>query len=122
MFASMEYNKWFFAQSKDGNSTVYAWHTPEWRVNAGTEFMIGDDFFGGFNFYFASKMKAEQFALDVAKNIKQKVLDLPAVYDLNVNAGYNVSENFSIFAQLNNILAIVPSLNPQISVDRKSVV
>jgi len=59
-------------------------------------------------------MKAEQFALDVAKNIKQKVLDLPAVYDLNVNAGYNVSENFSIFAQLNNILAIVPSLNPQI--------
>lgn len=114
MFASMEYNKWFFAQSKDGNSTVYAWHTPEWRVNAGTEFTIGDDFFGGFNFYFASKMKAEQFALDVAKNIKQKVLDLPAVYDLNVNAGYNVSENFSIFAQLNNILAIVPSLNPQI--------
>ena len=59
-------------------------------------------------------MQAEQFAWNNANNTKQTIIDLPSTYDLNLNAGYNASKNVSIFAQLNNILAISPSLNPQI--------
>ena len=56
-------------------------------------------------------MKAEQFAWNNANNTKQTIITLPSTYDLNLNAGYNASRNVSIFAQLNNILAISPSLN-----------
>lgn len=114
IFASMEYNKWSLEQNNSTNSMTLPWHTPEWRINAGTDFKVGKNFFAGVHFYFASKTKAEQFAFDAATNTKQTVIDLPAIYDLNLNAGYNVSKNFSIFAQLNNILAISPSMNPQI--------
>lgn len=112
LFASMEYNKWFF--KKDTSVDFYAWHTPEWLINVGSEFKVGEGFFGGIHFYFASKMKAERFAFDATTNTKQEIVTLPATYDLNLNAGYNISKNVSVFGQLNNILAISPKMNPQI--------
>lgn len=112
LFASMEYNRWFF--KKETNVNYYAWHTPEWLINVGSDFKVGKGFFGGLHFYFASKMKAEKFAFDATTNTKQEIVTLPATYDLNLNAGYNISKNLSIFGQLNNILAISPDMNPQI--------
>lgn len=113
IFISMEYDKWTFEKNNSVNSIKTAWHTPEWRINAGTDFKVGKNFFGGVHFYFASKAKAEQFAFDAVKNTKQTIIELPATYDLNLNAGYNVSKNLSVFAQLNNILAVAPSMNAQ---------
>ena len=113
IFASMEYIKGSLS-TNNIQSLALPWHTPRWRINAGTDFKVGKNFFGGLNFYFASTMQAEQFAWNNANNTKQTIIDLPSTYDLNLNAGYNASKNVSIFAQLNNILAISPSLNPQV--------
>ncbi|MDR0830845.1 MAG: hypothetical protein LBN95_12175 [Prevotellaceae bacterium] len=96
IFAQMKYNKW----------NVLALHTPALEVNAGTNFKIGKGFFGSVNFYAASKMQA--LRSDIID-----IIDLPAVFDLNLGAGYNIKKNISLFAQANNILALSPKLNYQ---------
>ncbi len=107
IFASMEYNRWSFDQVVDATtSRFYAWHTPEWRVNVGTEFKVGKGFFANANIYCASKMKAEQI-----NRPTQKIIELPAIYDLNIGLGYNISKDFSFFSKFNNILAVMPNLN-----------
>lgn len=117
IFASMQFGKWSLKQDPSMLSFAHAWHTPEWIINAGSDFKFGKGFFGNVNFYFLSKMKAEvcpdlTIAADPNHN-EQVIVTLPATYDLNLGFGYNINDNFSIFARLNNILALAPKLNAE---------
>ena len=109
IFAQMKYNGWNLNEN-DNSIWGYAFHTPAFQINAGSEFKIGKKFFGSVNFYFASKPEALR-SLSGSHNFE--TITLPATFDLNLGFGYNIKKNISLFVQANNVLALAPKLNYQ---------
>ncbi|MDR2683826.1 MAG: hypothetical protein LBB53_00395 [Prevotellaceae bacterium] len=126
IFAQMKYSGWNLNKSEisdfSGTSSLeekIAWHVPALEVNAGSEFKIGKGFFGSVNLYCASKPKALRDFGQITDNQGNttaniyEIISLPATFDLNLGAGYNIKKNVSFFVQANNILALSPKLNYQ---------
>ena len=118
IYASMIFSKWSLKQDPANLGVFLPWHTPEWAVNTGADFQIGNGFFGNVAFYFLSKTKAELVADIVPEGIantynEQVIVTLPATYDLNLGLGYNINPNLSLFGKFNNILALSSKLNAE---------
>jgi hypothetical protein len=107
IYAQLKYNGWKLNKKQSDTVERLAWHTPVWQLETGTKFTFGKIFFGNINFYFAQGAKAEKMQQ------QQQIVDLPAIYDLNLGTGCNVSKNFSLFFKANNILAVSKRLNYQ---------
>jgi outer membrane protein assembly factor BamA len=76
------------------------------EVNTGSEFKIGKGLFGSVNLYCASKPKALRDFGQITDNQGNttdiyNIVSLPATFDLNLGAGYNIKKNVSFFVQAN---------------------
>ena len=105
-----------------GNYYVYkmknqeeAWNMPDWDAKFSLDYQISEQLNVSTDLFFTGQRKAlilETFGFDPRPLSYQEILDvsatqtsvytLPVVFDLNLNANYKITEQFSVFAQLSN--------------------
>lgn len=105
-----------------GNYYVYkmknkeeAWNMPDWDAKFSLGYQISEQLNVSTDFFFTGQRKAlllETYGFDPRplsydelmefSAIQKSVYNLPVVFDLNLNANYKITEQFSVFAQLSN--------------------
>lgn len=87
-----------------------AWNMPEWDATFTLDYKVTEQLSVGTDIYLIGQRKAlivERQVLDSSSSAYpppaiNKSYNLNAVFDLNVNANYQITQQFSAFAQLNN--------------------
>jgi hypothetical protein len=105
-----------------GNYYVYkldseeeAWNMPDWDATFSLDYQISEQLNVSTDLFFTGQRKAlllETFGFNAEplsyddlmelSTTQKSVYNLPVVFDLNFNANYKITEQFSVFAQLSN--------------------
>ncbi len=73
----------------------YAWHLPTFKLNMGLDYQLNEKMaVGGELFTYAGRK---------ARALDKTAIDLKTIFDLNFNFNYFISENASLFFDLNNV-------------------
>ena len=75
-----------------------AWHRPTTRINIYTTYNLKNKIFFNINFYYIGGIKARNF------NLKKEDITLDAAVDLSAKVEYKVSNSFSSFLEVNNLI------------------
>ncbi|TAH27505.1 MAG: hypothetical protein EAZ07_01120 [Cytophagales bacterium] len=78
---------------------IGAWHRPTSKINCYSTYNLNNKIYFNFNFYYIGGIKARQFSVENSKDI-----ELPSIIDLSLKVEYKVSNSFSAFIELNNLL------------------
>lgn len=85
-----------------------AWNMPEWDANFALEYKITEQLSTGIEVYLIGDRKAlitesSDFSISsVSQSFINKTYNLDTVFDLNANLNYQITQQFSAFAQLSN--------------------
>jgi len=86
-----------------------AWNMPEWDATFSLDYKVAEQLSVGTDIYLIGQRKAlvvendlDPLSSAAAPLPINKSYNLDAVFDLNVNANYQITQQFSAFAQLNN--------------------
>lgn len=105
-----------------GNYYVYKmetmeqpWNLPSWDANLSLAYAVSDQLSVSADLLFTGKRTAlimgvpdgdprplPHSELLVREDLQKESYNLPAIFDLNLNADYRITKRFSVFAQLNN--------------------
>lgn len=97
VYAAMRYNKW-----QVNDSLVLAWHKPTWEFALGAQARIYKGLSANIDFVYHSPSKN-----NLGRNInEQSLVEVGPMYDLNLGVDYQFERNWSLFLQLNNLVAI----------------
>lgn len=78
---------------------IGAWHRPTSRINIYTTYNLNNKIYFNFNFYYIGGIKARQFGTG-----KKEDVVLTPIVDASAKVEYKVSNSFSAFLELNNLL------------------
>ncbi len=77
------------------------WNTPEIKGEFFATYKT-HKWYAGTNLFFVGERKAKEY--NVIPETTFKTIDLESYFDINLNGGYHISDSFSVFLHLNNIL------------------
>ncbi|MDR1591610.1 MAG: hypothetical protein LBS16_01820, partial [Prevotellaceae bacterium] len=105
--AQMLYNVWQLDNASD-SIAIGAWHRRGLEIGIGADLKFAEKWIAGINYFYGSKTSAKIYAAATPT-----LITLPAVNDLNLSLSYVLNQQWSLFAQLNNVIAISPKYNYQ---------
>lgn len=97
IYARMQYNKWMMH-----TENILPWHKPTWEFGMGAEAKIYRGLSANVDFtYNSPSLNRLGFSLSDDKQV-----EVGPMYDLNLGVDYQFPRNWSLFLQLNNLVAI----------------
>ncbi|MFB9058008.1 TonB-dependent receptor [Mariniflexile ostreae] len=91
----------YFGYTSD--SETEAWNLPEFEGSLFMDYQISKKWFAGANLFFVGERKDQYFLNDGFSVAPPTTVTLESYFDANAHVGYNINEQFSIFAKSNNI-------------------
>ncbi|MBD0830550.1 TonB-dependent receptor [Aestuariibaculum sp. TT11] len=94
----------YFAYSLDNEAE--AWNLPDFKGSLFLDYQIDANWFVGANLYFVGERKDQYYIAPGSEFMNAEppvVLTLNSYFDANAHAGYHITEQFSIYAKLNNM-------------------
>ncbi|WP_194765869.1 TonB-dependent receptor [Tamlana sp. I1] len=88
----------YFAYNTDREEE--AWNLPDITGSVFFDYQIDEQWFAGANLFYVGKRK-DQRSLETA--LEHETVTLDSYFDINLNGGYHVNEQFSVFMKANNI-------------------
>lgn len=110
-YTTATYHFWYY-----DNAWQTPWHRPSLQWEIGTEMRPVKNLVVNASFYLATGYKAGIGIMNNAttpSTIEYTSISMPNHYDLNLGASYRFDKTFTLFARLNNLLGIAPSLRYQ---------
>lgn len=95
VYARMQYNKWMM-----NDSIVSPWHKPTWEFGMGAEAKIYKGLSANLDFTYNSPSTTR------LGNNTLRTAEVGPMYDLNFGADYQFPRHWSLFLELNNLVAI----------------
>jgi hypothetical protein len=91
----------FFGYTSD--TQAEAWNLPDTKGSLFLDYQISDKWFAGANLFYIGERKDQLYLNDGISIASPFTVTLDSYFDANVNLGYHINEQLSVFAKGNNL-------------------
>src|SRR5690606_34722897 len=91
----------FFGYTSENQAE--AWNLPDAKGSLFLDYQISDKWFAGANLFYVGERKDQLYVIDPIINSTPATITLDSYFDANVNLGYHINDQFSVFAKGSNL-------------------